>query len=75
GRWIKSVAECSIPALKGTSEEGEIDSEKEDKVECLWIKVKGKVNRVDIIVGVCYGPPSQDEQADEAFYKQLAEVS
>ncbi|GAB0208240.1 mitochondrial enolase superfamily member 1 [Grus japonensis] len=28
-----------------------------------------------ILLGVCYRPPNQDEEADEAFYKQLAEVS
>jgi len=26
-------------------------------------------------MGVCYRPPNQDEEADEIFYKQLAEVS
>lgn len=29
----------------------------------------------DILVGVSYRPPSQDEEADEMFYKQLGEVS
>jgi len=27
------------------------------------------------MMGVCYRPPSQDEEADEIFYKQLGEVS
>lgn len=26
---------------------------------------------VDILVGVCYGPLNQDEEADRIFYKQL----
>lgn len=29
----------------------------------------------DILVGVSYRPSSQDEEADEMFYKQLGEVS
>ncbi|GAB0210334.1 hypothetical protein GRJ2_003499200 [Grus japonensis] len=44
----------------------------DDKVECLWVRMRGKA---DILLGVCYRPPNQDEEADEAFYKQLAEVS
>ena len=27
------------------------------------------------MVGICYRPPTQDEEADEIFYKQLGEVS
>lgn len=39
-------------------------------------KDQGKVSRQDImVVGVCYIPPNQDKQTEEAFYKQLAEVS
>ncbi|GAB0208053.1 hypothetical protein GRJ2_003271000 [Grus japonensis] len=47
----------------------------DDKVECLWVRMRGKANKADILLGVCYRPPSQDEEADEAFYKRLAEVS
>ena len=45
-----------------------------DKVECLWIRIGGKACRGDILVGVCYGLPNQDEEKGEAFYEQLAEV-
>ena len=34
----------------------------------------GKACRGDILVEVCYRPPNQDEEMDEAFYEQLAEV-
>ncbi|GAB0208330.1 mitochondrial enolase superfamily member 1 [Grus japonensis] len=47
----------------------------DDKVECLWVRMRGKANKADILLGVCYRPPNQDEEADEAFYKRLAEVS
>ncbi|KAK4810800.1 hypothetical protein QYF61_008773 [Mycteria americana] len=47
----------------------------DERVECLWVRVRGKGNKADITVGVCYGPPNQDEEADEIFYKQLGEVS
>ncbi|KAK4823326.1 hypothetical protein QYF61_000928 [Mycteria americana] len=35
----------------------------------------GKANKADIMVGICYRPPSQDEEAGEIFYKHLGEVS
>ncbi|GAB0181724.1 hypothetical protein GRJ2_000637700 [Grus japonensis] len=38
-----------------------------------WIR--GKANNADIMVGVCYRPSNQDEEADKIFYKQLGEVS
>jgi len=47
----------------------------DDKVECLWVKTRGRANKADILLRVCYRPPNQDEEVDEAFYKQLAEVS
>jgi len=58
-----------------------------DKVECLWVKMKGKANKADILLGVCKTtqlllgvckttqPLNQDEEVDEIFYKRLAEVS
>lgn len=30
----------------------ELDDE-DDKVECLWVKIRGKASRADITVGVC----------------------
>ncbi|KAK4819016.1 LOW QUALITY PROTEIN: hypothetical protein QYF61_024132 [Mycteria americana] len=37
--------------------------------------IRGKANKADIAVGVCYRPPNQDEETDELFYKQLGEAS
>ncbi|KAK4811052.1 hypothetical protein QYF61_016338 [Mycteria americana] len=47
----------------------------DDRVECLWVRIRGKANKADIVVGVCYRPPKQDEETDELFYKQLGEAS
>ncbi|PKU45166.1 mitochondrial fission process protein 1 [Limosa lapponica baueri] len=52
----------------------EIDSSDEE-VECLWVRVKGKANKGDFVLGVCYRPPNQDEQVDEVFCKRLAAAS
>jgi len=50
-------------------------NECDDNVEYLWIKMMGKANKADILLGACYRPPNQDEEVDEIFYKRLAEVS
>ncbi|KAK4815791.1 hypothetical protein QYF61_007231 [Mycteria americana] len=47
----------------------------DDRVECLWVRTRGKANKAHIVVGVCYRPPNQDEETDELFYKQLGEAS
>ncbi|KAK4828011.1 LOW QUALITY PROTEIN: hypothetical protein QYF61_022788 [Mycteria americana] len=46
----------------------------DDRVACLWVRIRGKANKADIMVEVCYKPPNQDEEADELFYKHLGEV-
>jgi len=33
----------------------------DDKVECLWVKMRGKTNKADILLGVCYRPPNEDK--------------
>lgn len=33
------------------------------KVEFLWVRIKGRANKADILVGACYRPPNQDEEA------------
>jgi len=47
----------------------------DDKVKRLWVKTRGKANEADILLGVCYRSPNQDEEVDDIFYKRLAEVS
>ena len=39
------------------------------------MRIRGKACRGDILVGVCYRLPNQDEEIDETFYEQLAEVA
>ena len=38
------------------------------------MRIRGKACRGDILVGVFYRLLNQDEEMDEAFYEQLAEV-
>lgn len=47
----------------------------DDRVESLWVRIKAKANKTDIIMGVCYRPPNQDEEVDKTLYRELGEVS
>ncbi|GAB0180505.1 hypothetical protein GRJ2_000515800 [Grus japonensis] len=47
----------------------------EEPTESLWVRIKGTAGAGDIIVGVCYRPPDQGDQVDEAFYIQIEAAS
>jgi len=47
----------------------------DDKVKYLWVKMRGKANKADVLLGVCCRTPNQDEELGGVFYKRLAEVS
>ncbi|GAB0209401.1 hypothetical protein GRJ2_003405800 [Grus japonensis] len=47
----------------------------EELTESLWVRIKGRAGAGDIIVGVCYRPPDQGDQADEALYRQIGAAS
>jgi len=47
----------------------------EEQVESLWVRIKGQAHTGDSVVGVYYRPPDQEEEVDEAFYRQLEVVS
>ena len=62
---MREQLEC-IELCLGTDEEG---------VESLWVRIKGQPHLGDVIVGVYYRPPDQEEEVDEAFYRQLQAAS
>ena len=39
----------------------------DDRVESIWIRIKAKANKTDVIVGVCYRPPNQDEEVGKTL--------
>jgi len=47
----------------------------DDMVECLWVKMRVKANKADILLRFNYRPLNQSEEAVEVFYKWLAEIS
>jgi len=47
----------------------------EELNESLWLRIKGKAGTGNIIVGVCYRPPEQEDRANEALYRQQIGVA
>ena len=45
------------------------------RVQRLRVKMKGPANTRDAVVGVCYGPPDEGGEANEAFYRQWQAAS
>lgn len=45
----------------------------DDTIECIWVKIRWKAKKADMMVGVCYWTPIKDEATDESFYKELGE--
>ena len=38
----------------------------DDKVESVWVRIKGRADMADILVGICYRPQNKDEEPNEA---------
>ena len=47
----------------------------EEPTESLWVRIEGRAGTGDITVGVCYRPPDQEDQADEALCGQIGAAS
>jgi len=59
--YVREQVECIELGLGGD----------EEQVESLCVRIKGQAHKGDIRVGVYYWPPDQEEEVDEAFYRQL----
>lgn len=44
-------------------------------VRSLWARIRGKAKTGNIVVGICYGPPGEEDKIDEDFSRQVEEVS
>ena len=42
--------------------------------ETLWVKLQGERGERDLVVGVYYRPPHQEEELDLKFSRQLGEA-
>ena len=46
-----------------------------ERDKSLWVRVKAKASKPDMIMGVCYRPAKRDEEVDKTLPRQLGEVS
>ncbi|KAK4806906.1 hypothetical protein QYF61_012627 [Mycteria americana] len=63
--YVKKWIECEELSLKNSHEQ----------VESLWVRIRDRGNKGNLVVGVSYRPPDQGEPIDEAFLLQLQEAS
>ncbi|KAK4830111.1 LOW QUALITY PROTEIN: hypothetical protein QYF61_008538 [Mycteria americana] len=42
----------------------------ERPTETLWVRIKERTGKGDIVAGICYRPPNQLEQVDKALYRE-----
>lgn len=47
----------------------------DDTVENFWMRIKRKANKGDVVLGLFYRLPSQDDHMDELLYKELRDIS
>ncbi|KAK4832671.1 LOW QUALITY PROTEIN: hypothetical protein QYF61_024967 [Mycteria americana] len=46
----------------------------DERVECSWVRIRGKANKADIMVEVCYRPPNQDEEKGQATQEDYKDI-
>ena len=47
----------------------------EEPAESLWVRISWQINLAEVVVGFCCRPPDQEEEGDEAAFRQLKEAS
>ncbi|KAK4824986.1 hypothetical protein QYF61_022512 [Mycteria americana] len=62
--YIKKWIECEDLSLKNSHEQ----------VESLWVRIRNRGNKGNLVVGVYYRPPNLGEPIDEAFLLHLQEA-
>ena len=66
GRWVVLYMRVRLDCVALSADD--------NTVVTLWVRLKGKANKADV-VGVNYQPPSQDDHTDGLFYKESRDVS
>ena len=46
----------------------------QEQVDSLWVRIRDKINKGQLVIGVYYRPPDQGETVDEAFLLQMWET-
>jgi len=62
--YIEKSIQCEELSLKNSREQ----------VESLWVRIRDRSHKGNLMAGVYYRPPDQGKPADEAFFRQLQEA-
>jgi len=63
-QFIKKSIQCEELSLKSNHEQ----------VESLWVRIRDRGNKRNLVVSACYRLPDQGEPTDKAFVLQLQEA-
>lgn len=69
GRWGGGVVQCVRERLDCTAL-----VIRDVAVEGLWVSIKGTDSKANVVMGVYYWPPTQNNSMDKLFYRQLGEI-
>ena len=74
GRTGKGDEEGMSPSMSMEHTEFCLGME-EELTKSLWVRIKGRAGTGDIIVGICYRPPNQEDRTDKTHYEQVGTAS
>lgn len=37
----------------------------------LWGRIRAQTNACDVVAGICYRPPAQEDEVDETLFRQV----
>ena len=63
--YVKEWIDCEELPLRNSQEQ----------VENLWVRIRDRTNKGQLVIGVYYRPPDQGEAVDEAFLLQMQKAS
>jgi len=74
-RWGKRGASVALYTKKSIQCEELSLKNGHKQVESLWVRIRDRGNKGNLVVGVYYRPPDQGQPTDEAFFLELQETS
>jgi len=46
-----------------------------EPTEISWVRTEGRAGTIEVIMGICYRPPDQEDLVDETLYRQIGAAS
>jgi len=74
-RWGKRGGGVALYIKKSIQYEELSLKNSHEQVESLWVRIRNRGHKGNLVAGVYYRPPDQGEPTDEAFFLQLQKAS